>query len=92
MIELDDDDDGVISGDDINGDASGDGDGDGDGDVNEFNIKVVEDGNLKIKWHPVAPTNATWKDLPNTNEEESDSDEDGESTCWTRPHFWILKH
>ena len=42
---------------------------------------MVEDVNLKIKQGLVASAKTTQKDLPNTNEEESDGSDEGESTC-----------
>jgi hypothetical protein len=72
--------------DDDHSDGNVDGDGDGDGNGNGSEIEVVEDVNLKIKQGLVALAKVTQKDLPNTNEEESDGSEEGESTCQTRPH------
>ena len=81
IIELDD---GAISGDDDDGNGSGNG-----SDIEVISdIEVVEDSNLKTKRGLVAPAKATRRDLPNTNdlEEESSSDEVGESAHRTRPH------
>ena len=72
-IELDD---GTTNGDDDD-DSDDNGDGDGDG----SKIEVVKDVNLKIKQGLVASAKATQKDLPNTNEEESNGSDKGESTC-----------
>jgi hypothetical protein len=75
-------DDGTTDGDDDdNSDGNGDGDGDGNGNGNGSKIEVVEDVNLKIKQGLVALAKATQEDLSNTNEEESDGSEEGESTC-----------
>ena len=53
---------------------------------------MVEDVDLKIKQGLVALEKAKQKDLPNTNEEESDGSDEGESTCQTRPHsrYWSI--